>query len=210
MTKTIHIHLPALLRKPVAKVKDAETSVQYKGWTIKQNPASLKWYAKTAKNGSGAGAMSDLVKGFKSVEEAKKAIDAVEDDSTKDAREQKFGLPVYTEEEIKQKIRNGEWEAETDVVKGKRVEMRKGSKRFQVYVKDAKAKDAGRYRAVRWNGDSKGPTGSWDEVKRAAEEYLRAELKKGSHKVVWIYPLKEDGKTDMSRDPQAIRSIHLN
>lgn len=197
MSKTIHVHLPALLRKPV-KAKDAESSVQYKGWTIKQNPASLKWYAKTAKNGSGAGAMSDLVKGFKSVEEAKKAIDAVEDDSTKDAdpqtgwienwsgklqegktylingrkgkvirlekggiggrtplarvqwledkkakdaREQKFGLPVYTEEEIKQKIRNGEWEAETDVAKGKRVELRKGSKRFQVYVKDSKVKD---------------------------------------------------------------------
>lgn len=74
MAQNIHIHLPALLKKPVA------------------------W---------------------------------------KDTREQKFGLPVYTEEEIKQKIRNGEWEAETDVVKGKRVELRKGSKRFQAYVKDA-------------------------------------------------------------------------
>ncbi len=61
---------------------------------------------------------------------------------SRDAREERFGIPVYTEAEIMKKLRDGEWEAQTDVIKGKRVEMRKGSKRFQVYVADAKAKDA--------------------------------------------------------------------
>src|SRR3972149_2499028 len=54
-----------------------------------------------------------------------------------DAREMKFGLPVYSEEELLRLIRNGEMEAETDIQKGKRIELRKGSKRFQAYVKDA-------------------------------------------------------------------------
>lgn len=60
---------------------------------------------------------------------------------SRDAREERFGIPVYTEAEIMKKLRDGEWEAQTDVIKGKRVEMRKGSKRFQIYVADAKAKD---------------------------------------------------------------------
>lgn len=56
--------------------------------------------------------------------------------SAKDARETKFGLPVYTEEEVNRKLRNGEWECETDLAKGKRVEIRQGKKRFQIYVAD--------------------------------------------------------------------------
>lgn len=61
--------------------------------------------------------------------------------ASKDARERRFDLPVYTKAEVEKKLRDGEWEAETDVVSNKRVEMRKGSKRFQIYVKDASASE---------------------------------------------------------------------
>ena len=128
-TKNIHIHLPALLKKPV-KARDASSPAQIE----KEIANQQRLISAMEKNGKDAGSLKQRLK---FLQEELQKVKAKE--NTEDAREQRFGLPVYTEEEIKQKIRNGEWEAETDVVKGKRVELRNGSKRFQVYVKDAES-----------------------------------------------------------------------
>lgn len=56
-----------------------EDLIEYRGWRIKKSPYANKWFAKTKKHGSGPGVPSDLVKGFDSEDEAKKAIDKIED-----------------------------------------------------------------------------------------------------------------------------------
>lgn len=54
-----------------------------------------------------------------------------------DAREMKFGLPVYTRQELEQKLRSGEWDMEGDgPSRSGLTELKnlKTGKRFSAYV----------------------------------------------------------------------------
>lgn len=70
MRREVFIHLHT--------VDEGSQSVRiYRGWTVTK-AVNGKWYAKTKQNGSGAGAMSNLVVGFPSYEAVCVAIDRIE------------------------------------------------------------------------------------------------------------------------------------